>query len=85
MISAGSVQINLNFQLIQHFFSLGEFDATVTTYQHLMLHSRATSKHPVMIDPIFFPCKEGFYSLPFLYFMSSWTEAHFKKHQSIWH
>ena len=41
-------------------FSLGEFDVTVTTYQHLMLFSRTTSKHPVMIGPIFVHVKKDF-------------------------
>ena len=39
-------------------FSLGKFDVTVTTYQHLMLYSRATSKHPVTIGPIFVHVKK---------------------------
>ena len=34
-------------------FSLGDFDVTVTTYQHLMLSSHETSKYPVLIGPMF--------------------------------
>ena len=33
-------------------FSLGEFDVTVTTYQHLLLQSRRTSNHPIFIGPV---------------------------------
>lgn len=41
-------------------FSLGDFDVTVTTYQHLMLSSQQTSKYPVFIGPMFVHVKKDF-------------------------
>ena len=41
-------------------FSLGDFDVTVTTYQHLMVSSKASSKHPTMIGPLFIHVKKDF-------------------------
>ena len=41
--------------IVQYFvdptFSLGDFDVTVTTYRHLMLHN-SSGKHPVMMGPL---------------------------------
>ena len=41
-------------------FSLGDFDVTVTTYQHLMFSSKVSSKHPTMIGPLFIHVKKDF-------------------------
>lgn len=47
-------------------FSLGNFDVTVTTYQHLMLSSQAASKYPDMIGPILVHVKKDFTAYHFL-------------------
>lgn len=41
-------------------FSLGDFDVTVTTYHHLMLSSKTSSKHPTVIGPLFIHVKKDF-------------------------
>ena len=49
-------------------FSLGDFDVTVTTYQHLMLSSQQASNYPVFIGPMFVHVKKDF---PACHFFSS--------------
>lgn len=39
-------------------FSLGDFNVTVTTYHHLMLSSKTSSKHPTMIGQLFIHVKK---------------------------
>lgn len=41
-------------------FSLRNFDVTVSTYNHLMLPSKTSSKHPTMIGPLFIHVKKDF-------------------------
>ena len=45
-------------------FSLGDFDVTVTTYRHLMLHN-SSGKHPVMMGPLMIHKQKKFESYHF--------------------
>lgn len=49
-------------------FSLGDFDVTVVTYRHLLLHSRRTGRPPVFVGPLLVR-----HSLPTFTFCPSWS------------
>ena len=50
-------------------FSLGDFDVTVMTYQHLLVESVRTGRHPIMIGPIMIHYCKTFST--YLFFASS--------------
>ena len=52
--------IKFGIMTIDPTFSLGEFDVTVTTYQHLLLQSRRTSNHPIFIGPVMVHYRKSF-------------------------
>jgi hypothetical protein len=41
-------------------FSLGDFDVTVITYRHLLLHSKRTGKPPVFVGPVLIHYRKTF-------------------------
>ena len=47
-------------------FSLGDFDVTPTTYRHLLLCSKRTSKPPVMLGPTVIHYRKNFSTYKFL-------------------
>lgn len=50
-------------------FSLGDFDVTVVTYRHLLLHSKRGGRYPVFVGPICIHYRKTFAT--YLHFMAS--------------
>ena len=50
-------------------FSLGDFDVTVITYRHLLLHSKRTGKPPVFVGPALIHYRKTFAT--YLHFLTT--------------
>ena len=50
-------------------FSLGDFDVTVVTYRHLLLHSKRTGRPPVFVGPVLIHYRKTFAT--YLHFLST--------------
>ena len=50
-------------------FSLGDFDVTIITYRHLLLHSKRTGKPPVFVRPVLVHYRKTFAT--YLHFLST--------------
>lgn len=50
-------------------FSLGDFDVTVITYRHLLLHSKRTGKPPIFVGPVLIHYRKTFAT--YLHFLTT--------------
>ena len=67
-------------------FNLGDFDVTITTYRHLLLHPQGNpgGKSPVMIGPMFIHVRKDFSAYHF-FFIIGWAKATTVFFTGLWH